>query len=277
MAEFDAWIGRSRVHRSGLDPWPVEAMAATLGLSRHYGQEHLPLLWHWLYFLECAPRSGIGSDGHPQKGDFLPPVPNPRRMFGGCRTRVLRPLRPGRPAELTEQVRAVQQKGGGALFLVTVLFEYRQEGALCISEERDYVYLPAASGPRADDLDAAVRGPVAPAPWNLDVATDEVLLFRFSALTFNSHRIHYDRPYATGQEGYPRLVVHAPLTAMLLAHLAERNAGGEIEEFSFRAVSPAFLGDTLGLRGTPLQSGAAEMTAYTAPDRPVVRAAIRIR
>jgi 3-methylfumaryl-CoA hydratase len=212
----------------------------------------LPQLWHWLYFLEAAPREQLGEDGHPRKGGFYPPVENPRRMFAGGRSETHRALRLGQPAQLTETILSCENKSGrsGEITLVTVGFEYHQAGELCISEQRNFIYLPARDG----GPDAPYEGTeqaVPAAAWSRDMATDSTLLFRFSALTFNGHRIHYDQAYASAVEGYPALVVHGPMTAILLADLARANATHKPRHFRFRALAPLFCGDQLRLRGSP--------------------------
>lgn len=257
-SDWDEWIGRQRHSETVLSRWPVSALAAVLDLDVGATGGVLPALWHWLYFLETASQSRIGADGHPQKGDFLPPVPNPRRMFAGARTRYLRPLKLEQTAALTETVQSVIEKDGGQgrMFLVTVTFDYHQQGQLCISEERDFMYLSAVE-PAGDpgQLELSLTE-IEGAPWSLDVDTDATRLMRFSALTFNSHRIHYDRDYAREQEGYPDLVVHGPLTAILLSELCRMNSDQPLTSFSFRARAPLFCGQQIRLRGEPGTDGA---------------------
>ncbi len=258
-SDWDDWVGRQRHSEAVLNKWPVSALAAVLDLDVGAADQVLPALWHWLYFLESAPQSRIGPDGHPEKGDFLPPVPNPRRMFAGARTRYLQSLRLEQPATLTETIQSINEKDGGQgkMFLVTVRFDYNQQDRLCISEERDFIYLPAVEStgeePAPVELSLTV---VDPAPWSLDVDTDATRLMRFSALTFNSHRIHYDRDYAREQEGYPDLVVHGPLTALLLSELCRMNNDQPLASFSFRARAPLFCGQQIRLRGEPGPDGA---------------------
>lgn len=264
--------GHSRRREATLPSWPAQALHATLDLGGDPPPEQLPPLWHWLYFLDTAPRSRIGPDGHPEAGDFLPQVAQPRRMFAGATTRFLHPLQLERSAALTETVLDVQSKRGsqGEMTLVTVGFDYDQGGRRCIEEQRSYIYLPGAGPGVAQEAEAAPAADIAPAPWALNLAADEVLLFRFSALTFNAHRIHYDLFYARSAEGYPRLVVHAPLTAILLAQLMCRHARHRCASFRFRATAPLFAGDLLRLRGVPDDDGAV-LTAY----RPNGAAALR--
>ncbi|MCX2981879.1 acyl-CoA dehydrogenase [Halieaceae bacterium IMCC14734] len=272
VADLQQWVGRERRTDAVLDPWPVQAMTALLDLpliAPEPGREPvsetvLPGLWHWLYFLETAPSSRIGPDGHPLKGGFLPPVPHPRRMFAGGRTLYHRSLRIGVPTQLLETVKEIKEKPNsrGGLFIVTVSFHYSQDGELCVEEERDFIYLPAVTAPASSTLVNKQLAPLEAADWNLDVESDPVLLMRFSALTFNSHRIHYDLEYARQQEAYPDLVVHGPLSAMLLSELVRRNDSREVGHFSFRALSPLFSGQTLRLRGGPVAADGASLTVF---------------
>jgi 3-methylfumaryl-CoA hydratase len=206
----------------------------------------LPPLWHWLAFLPNVPQRDLGSDGHPRRGGFLPPVDLPRRMFAGARYQFSAPLLVGVPLERTGEVLSVEEKTGksGALVFVKVRYVVSCDGREAVVEEQDIVYrgetpsTPAA-GPKAA---AGAAGDAAEAwDWKWELPIEPTLLFRFSALTYNAHRIHYDRPYATSVEGYPGLVVHGPLQAMSLAELCRRNAPDRtLSEFRFRAVSPAF-------------------------------------
>lgn len=274
--EFDAWLGKTRDTDAFIDPWNAKALAAVLDLNAPDYGDQLPGLWHWLYFLETAPRSRIGHDGHPQKGDFLPPVPNPRRMFAGARTNYSKPLTIGDKARLTETVVNIQQKEGsqGVMYIVTVRFDYAQHGELCISEERDFIYLPPVPKPTSPKPLPESVTPIAAAPWSLDFPTDPVLLFRFSAMTFNSHRIHYDLDYAGKEEGYPALVVHGPMTAMLLSECVRINAGRAIKSFSFKALSPLFCGQTTRIRAQEPVDNAVEVVAYTPTGDVAVKARV---
>jgi len=262
MNDYKDWLGRSRQTESSLDPWPSQALHASIESPAPVPQVSLPMLWHWLYFLETGQRSDQGHDGHPRKGDFYPPITNPRRMFVGGRSEVLQPLQLGRPAQLVERIHSCEQKQGGAgtMTLLSVAYDYSQGGQLCVREQRDFMYLPARDGAESSAAAGTVQ-PVPDAPYAWDVATDPVLLFKFSALTFNGHRIHYDADYARQAEGYPGLVVHGPLTAMLLAELARSALGGPLTAFSFRARAPLFAGDLLRLRAVAGETGMM-LTAY---------------
>lgn len=240
--DFAAWIGRTEQSDDPLAATQALAAAALFDLDPAPLCEGAPLppLWHWFYFLPRAPQALLDGDGHPRRGGFLPPIPYPRRMFAGSRLRFHRPPAIGRPARRHATIRDVATKSGrsGSLAFVTVGLRFEQDGATCIDEEQQIVYRePGAAVPAP---------PVQPWPDAAPGASVQVVvpdprqLFRFSALTFNAHRIHYDRDYASRVEGYPGLVVHGPLTAMLLAALAERTAHRRLREFSFRVQAPLF-------------------------------------
>jgi 3-methylfumaryl-CoA hydratase len=239
---LDDWIGRTETVEDELPPWPAEAVAAMLddpAIAPGTGGE-LPPLWQWFYFLGTTEQSRLSTDGHPERGGFLPPVPLPRRMFAGARMRFHKPLIVGRPAAREGTVRDVTTKEGrsGNLTFVTVAYAFRQDGELCLEEEQDIVYRePGEPVPPPEPIPAA---PLPAGTWCREVDADSRLLFRFSALTFNAHRIHYDRPYATSEEGYPGLVVHGPLTAVLLAELVRQNTDRRIAAFRFRGKAPLF-------------------------------------
>jgi 3-methylfumaryl-CoA hydratase len=207
--------------------------------ERFYG-DPLPIGWHSILFPRVVRQSQIGPDGHPQRGGFMPPIPFPRRMFAGARMRFHRPLVIGQPARREAVIRDISQKSGrsGSLAFVSVVISFFQQDQLCIEEEQDIVYRePGPSVSRPQVLDWLAPPPGA---WSRVVTPDPTLLFRFSALTFNAHRIHYDRPYATDEEGYPGLVVHGPLTAVLLSELVRRNTPRPLREFGFRGLAPLF-------------------------------------
>lgn len=222
-----------------LVPAPIERLAALLDHDRvHWPAGALPPLAHWLYFLPHAAQSTLGADGHPLRGALLPPIDAPRRMWAGGRVEFRRPLPIGARATRRSVVVAVREKDGrsGRLTFVTVRHEIVESGAVAIVEEQDLVFRgdgggappPAAPDPRAA---TATRAMIA----------DEAALFRFSALTFNAHRIHYDRDYAVAVEHYPDLVVHGPYQAILLAdHLLRHAPSRAITRFSFRGVRPLF-------------------------------------
>lgn len=254
MSEIDelkAWEGRSERRTDLLAPSRARGMLALLdrdpaGLSE---DDVLPPGWHWLYFNPTARRSELGEDGHREGGGLIPPMPLPRRMWAGGRIRFPGELRLGQGAELRSTLASVTEKEGrsGRLLFVTVRHEVSSGGAgPAVVEEQDLVYREGGTP------EGGFRGgPDAPAEaaWRESFSTDPVTLFRFSALTFNGHRIHYDHPYATEVEGYPDLVVHGPLLALLLLDAGGRRLGVRPGRFSYRAVSPLFCGEGFSLCG----------------------------
>ncbi|SAK87451.1 acyl-CoA dehydrogenase [Caballeronia pedi] len=238
---YDAWAGRSEENADHVTEAPVRLMQATLDYPDPAKlPAELPPLWHWLYFLPGERQSNIGLDGHPQRGGFLPPITLPRRMWAGGRLQFLRPLTLGEPVRRVSTIKSIQTKSGrsGELVFVTVLHEVADAKGLAIREEQDLVY-----------RDAPVPGAPAPQPaaarsdeqFSRTVTPDPVLLMRYSALTFNGHRIHYDRPYAMQEEGYPGLVVHGPLIAtLLMEELRRGHPQRTVRSFEFKAVGPLF-------------------------------------
>jgi 3-methylfumaryl-CoA hydratase len=263
----------------------------------------LPPLWHWLAFLPDAPQARLGPDGHPRQGGFMPPITLPRRMWAGGRLSFFPQSTVGATMRRTSVVTDVTAKTGRRGELVFVEVSHRLEaaggGPALVTETQDLVYRDAPPAPASSDprTTPAGRGAVAPAPgsdgtgpgpdgtgpgpddatwvWRLDLATDPTLLFRFSALTYNAHRIHYDRGYATGVEGYPGLVVHGPLQAVGLAELVRRFAPDRpLASYAFRARTPAFDGAPVRLRGRPDEAGGAELVAFDRYGVPTLTAEI---
>lgn len=233
------WIGRAETRTDVMTPFQANALSATLdrGDPPYCAGDALPALWHWLYFLPIFPLSETGYDGHQALGGFLPPVPLPRRMWAGSRLRFAEPVRIGAPMVKKSEVLSVGHKAGrsGDLVFVTVRHRLSDGPHTMIEEEHDIVYRAA---PQAGE--PVPVPPQAPAQddFSREVIPGPVLLFRYSALTFNGHRIHYDRPFS-GDEGYDGLVVHGPLLATLMLDLLRRNVpGATVAAFSFRAVSP---------------------------------------
>ncbi|MCB2047031.1 MAG: MaoC family dehydratase N-terminal domain-containing protein [Novosphingobium sp.] len=260
-SEFSDWIGRSEELVDVIEPARSNALRAALGdPAPLQAGDAMPLLHHWLYFWNVVPPAGLGEDGHPAKGGFLPPVPLPRRMWAGGRVEFVKPIRLGERVNKVSKILDVQEKTGktGRLVFVTVEHRLSGENGLAIVEEQDLVYRePAAPGsimaPTGD-------GPAPEAPWCESINPDTVLLFRYSALTMNGHRIHYDLPYAMDEEAYHALVVHGPLQASLLIDLAARKLGKPIAKFSFRGQQPAFAGAPLHVCGEASEDGASVWT-----------------
>ena len=236
------WIGRTERRSDTATATPVAALAATLDRDDRppLPGTDLPPLWHWLYFLPLAPQHEIGPDGHPQRGGFLPPVPLPRRMWAGGRLQFHQPLRVGEAITRDSRIADVSVKHGrsGSLVFVTVQHLISNNTGLAITEEHDIVYRDApAPGAPSPTPQAAPAGET----FSRLITPDPVLLFRYSALTFNGHRIHYDRPYVTGVEGYPGLIVHGPLIATLLLDVLRRELpGARVKRFDFKALRPVF-------------------------------------
>ena len=248
------WLGRTETATEYLAASRAAKLAATLDRADRPGEgDELPPLWHWLYFTPLAAQSELGPDGHPRRGAFLPPVPLPRRMWAGGRLTFHHPLRLGQSVTRTSQIVDVSEKTGarGALVFVTLRHSLANAEGLAIEEEQDIVYREAATTARP----AALAAPVPAADWRLPAPTDPTLLFRYSAITFNGHRIHYDLPYATEVEGYPGLVVQGPLTATLLLDTWLRESGQVARSYSFRGQAPLFSGDTLVLCGRQTDGG----------------------
>jgi 3-methylfumaryl-CoA hydratase len=236
------WIGRTEQRTDRVTGAPLAALSATLDRDDPPPDAGIEAasLGHWLYFLPMARQSEIGPDGHPKRGGFLPPVPLPRRMWAGGRMEFHRPLRVGDEISRVSRIEDVRVKHGrsGTLVFVTVRHEIVAAHGLALSEEQDIVYrdnpLPGAAAP------APQAAPADPG-FSREIVPDPVLLFRYSALTFNGHRIHYDRSYATEVEGYPGLVVHGPLLATLLLDLLRREMPqAVVTTFTFRSVKPLF-------------------------------------
>ena len=245
-ATLRGWVGKRETRADVIDARPVALLSATLDRDDPPPRrgDVLPPLWHWLYFLPAYRQSEVGPDGHAKRGGFLPPVPLPRRMWAGSRIEWQRPLAVGDEIRRHSRIVSVVPKRGrsGELVFVVVRHEISTASGLAVCEEHDIVYREAP--PPDADRDAAMTGS-SPAPgtaaWTRRVVPDDVLLFRYSALTFNSHRIHYDRRYVTEVEGYPGLVVHGPLLATLLVDLLRRQRPDAVlRSFEFRAVAPLF-------------------------------------
>lgn len=231
-----------------LDDWPLRAVQAMLGdAAAAIAGSELPPLWHWFYFLQAVPREQLGIDGHPRLPDSSDGAP-PRRMFAAARIQIDQPLRVGERAAMSVAITATRDTTGssGPLRIVTYEHRYQQHGQLCIVEQRDIVYRSGGAG-----ATRAPGGATIEPRWRRQVTPDAAMLMRMSALTFNSHRIHYDQAYAQQQEGYPERVVHAPLTALLLAEHLRVNGSQRLRRLEFRARSPLFVDQPIELLASP--------------------------
>jgi 3-methylfumaryl-CoA hydratase len=255
--DYRAWIGRKQHARDLVTASPAARLAATLDRddAPPKAGDLLPPVWHWLFFLDAVPARGIGPDGHPKRGEFLPPIPLPRRMWAGSRFQFKAPIRIGDAIERVSEITDVSLKQGrtGPLAFVTVRHTISAGTAACVIEEHDVVYREApAPGEKPAAAEPAPEG----AAFTRKIVPDPVLLFRFSALTFNGHRIHYDHPYVTKVEGYPGLIVHGPLLALLLLDLIRRERpNAKLAAFSFRAFRPVFDTGPFRIAGKPSDDG----------------------
>ena len=259
LSHLQTWQGRAEALHDTITSAPVSGLSATLDREDPAPAPGtaLPPLWHWLYFLPQVRQSGLGPDGHPARGGFLPPVPLPRRMWAGGRLRweEHNPLLVGDAVQRTSRIESVTHKAGrtGDLVFVLVKHEVSNARGLALTEEHDIVYRAA---PQPGDPVPAPIAAETGAPWHRSITPDDVLLFRYSALTFNGHRIHYDRRYVTEVEGYPGLIVHGPLIATLLIDLLRRQCpNARVKSFHFKAVRPTFDLHPFGLNGAPSADG----------------------
>ncbi|WP_282127404.1 FAS1-like dehydratase domain-containing protein [Roseobacter litoralis] len=251
--EFGNWIGRTEQCHGAFSSEAARKLSATVGGTAAKTGAPIPYLAHWCAFTPDTPMAGLAKDGHPSLGGFLPPIQLPRRMWAGGALEFYAPLHVGAEISRHSTIAAVAQKDGaaGPMVFVTVTHELREGNTLAIRETQDIVYL---------DIPAEFSPPrTKPTPTTPDlieaVEVNEALLFRFSALTFNAHRIHYDLPYAQNVEKYPGLVVHGPLQAMLLMQAATSFAKRAPRKFSFRSVHPMFHFDDIHLFGTETADG----------------------
>ena len=256
-SKFDDWIGNAREQRERIDTALTAGMSAALDRDDAPTKDGdpLPPCWHWMFFRDATMQSKLGTDGLPARGALMPPVPLPRRMWAASQIRFLAPLRLGEMALKRSEIASIIEKSGKSGRLVFVNLRHTVLNAadeVAIEEEQNIVYTEAPK--------SGAMPPPRPAPekaaWRRELRPDPVMLFRYSALTFNPHRIHYDQPYCTQEEGYPGLVVHGPLIATLMVDLCRRSRpDAEIKEFSFRALSPLFVDHAMTLGGAPSDEG----------------------
>ena len=279
MSDWDRWIGRSFEQQDLLTPAALARFRATID-SAETGETAAQAI-HWCLCLPDAPTAVLGADGHPLRVDtedsFMPPIALPRRMWAASDIHFLAPIRAGASIIRRSTIAAIREKTGssGELVFVEVDHDTLADGVTAVRERQTIVFREAAA--------AGAPPPPAPVPaneapdlsdwtWQRTIIPTEAMLFRYSALTFNSHRIHYDLPYATEAEGYRGLVVHGPLTATLLLDLAQRELGANaLTAFTMRAQAPAFAGEPLYLVGRPAEGGWA--LAAIGPDGRTIMAA----
>lgn len=260
LTNLRQWIGRTERQEDRITLAPLRAMTALLDRDPATARNlpGLPPLWHWLFFHAPARQSELATDGHPRRGGFLPPVALPRRMWAGGRLRFHQELPIGEAVARDSTIDAIDLKQGrsGPLAFVTVSHQISCGGEPAISEAHDIVYREHAPGAAVTAANAAP----ASSEFSRQYLLDATALFRYSALTFNAHRIHYDRDYATHKEGYPGLVVHGPLLATLLMELLrEHRPGVRVTDFSFRALAPVFDGREFHACGRLPSAGSAAL------------------
>ena len=252
------WIGSGERKADAMDPGHAARIAATLGGAAPAQGEALPPLWQWAFFISTVGMDGLGTDGHPSRGGFLPPAQDRNRMWAGGRVEFRQPLKVGVQAERVSTVADVKEKTGrtGALLFVTVRHEYHQAGQIVIQEEQDIVYRQP-SPPKLVGSEPAPQ-----AQWRDTVHPSSVLLFRYSAVTFNGHRIHYDHPYVTGTEGYPGLVVHGPLIATeMVAAFTRTHPKARLTHLSYRGLRPLISPAPFQVAGRLTEPGVAQLWA----------------
>ena len=255
------WIGRSETAHDHLSRNLLKRIAATFGEAVPDDGADLPPLWQWCFFQDPLAETALGADGHPARGGFLPPADNRNRMWAGGRIEFLHALRAGESATRVSTITQVEEKTGrsGSLLFVTVRHDYSQEGRLAIREEQDIVYREPTP-PKAGSGDALARG-----EWVEVIEPTPTLLFRYSAVTFNGHRIHYDYPYVTGTEGYAGLVVHGPLIATLsLRAFCRTHPEATLRRFAYRGVRPLIAPQPFEVGGRVTEAGVAELWAGNA-------------
>lgn len=257
--DWQTWVGRTESACDTISALPARALAATIGDSTAVveGGYALPPLWHWLYCLSLPLETQLEADGTPRGSGFRPPILLPRRMWAGSRFEFIHPLRVGDHVVRTSAIVDIKEKSGrtGSLVFLTICHQWRCNGAAVpsIVEYQDIVYRDVA---KAGGEQLVPQGTRTDARWSCTVVPDSVLLFRYSALTFNSHRIHYDRRYAIEVEGYPGLLVQGPLIATLLLELVRRELpDADIASFRFRAQQPTFDLHPFMVCGTPMENG----------------------
>lgn len=264
--QLHQWVGRSETTTDTADRTSAVGLRALLDYTDGPAEDHLSPLGHWLHFRPSAAQSELGEDGHPRLGAFMPPVPLPRRMWAGSRIDFHSPIRFGQPLRRETTVESVEFKRGstGNLCFVVLRHEVSAGEVPALSELQTLVYREAGTPAQASTTLAARLDALAPEGWDWvrPIRPEETTLFRYSALTFNSHRIHYDLPYATKTEGYPGLVVHGPLSATLLVDgFLRNNPGSELTKFRFSAKRPLFVNGEIQFCGRHTGANSADLAA----------------
>lgn len=277
--DFSAWVGKSEVATDTAARSSVRGLFALLDYPAAPEGDRLFPLSHWLHFNPTERQSGLGEDGHPALGGFLPPVPLPRRMWAGSRIEFRSAIRTGQDLRRTSTIDSIAFKQGksGRLCFIVLRHEVLADEILALTEHQSLVYREAttASPPPSP---AVAQPALEEWEWVRSCLPTEVMLFRYSALTFNAHRIHYDLPYATGMEGYPGLVVQGPLVAtLLLDSFAQHNPGQEVTRFEFAAKRPLFANQPIQLCGRSAGAGRAELAAVDSQGHMAVTAAVEFR
>lgn len=255
---YSEWVGRKETYPDNLDPGHVRQVALALNQPAPIAGEPLPHLWIWAHFVRGQAYDELGRDGHPARGSLLPPVGTRNRMWAGSRVRFIEPLRVGTPAERQSTILKIEEKQGrtGTLVFFTVQHDYLQDGRLCVSEEQDIVY----RDPSPPKLEGSIPAPAR--DWGATVEPSTVMLFRYSAVTFNGHRIHYDLDYVTKVEGYPGLVVHGPLIAThMVQACVDANPGREVASFQFRGLRPLIAPRPFDVAGAFRDDGSVQLWA----------------
>lgn len=259
--DFSAWIGRTEEAHDVLSRNLIKRIAATFGEAAPTDGEALPALWQWCFFQEPLFETQLGGDGHPARGGFLPPADNRNRMWAGGRVEFIEALIIGAEAHRLSTILRVEEKHGrsGSLLFVTVRHDYSQDGQLCVREEQDIVYREP-NPPKLDSGQAPEAG-----DWSETISPTPTLLFRYSAVTFNGHRIHYDYPYVTATEGYPNLVVHGPMIATFnLRAFIRANPDKRVRHFAYRGVRPLNVPTPFQVGGRIVDAGTAQLWAGNA-------------
>ena len=262
MTQLEDWLGKTQTKCETINARQAELLAVTLGKPAPRKNEVLPHCWHWAWFNDALPATELGRDGHPKRGGFLPPVSLPRRMWAGGHLNFISPIIVGRKIKKTSTIADIKHRKGktGELCIVTIEHKLFDEDTLCVDEKQSLVFRedPAQDAPAPEHIE-----PPSPEEITETLQPDPVMMFRYSALTFNGHRIHYDVDYARNVEGYPDLVFHAPLTATALCNLSQQLLPkGAVTSFEYRATSPLFCNAPVKLSGA-MHNGKATVWAET--------------